>query len=230
MSDSDNAALTVLVVEDEPKLAEVLCEYLEQAGYTSHWLADGADVVDWVKVNQPALMVLDLMLPHKDGLTIFREVRAFSDVPVIMATAKVEEIDRLLGLELGADDYVCKPYSPRELMARIRNILRRVNLPVATLVEESRLVLDDARMEARFQGEKLDLTPVEYRLLSQLFAHLGKVYSRAQLMDCIYDDHRIVTDRAVDSHIKNLRKKLHEVDADSDLIRSVYGVGYKLEL
>jgi len=230
MSDGLGETLTVLVVEDEPKLAEVLCEYLEHAGYQSHWLADGAEVVDWVKSHEPALLVLDLMLPHKDGLTIFREVRAFSDVPVIMATAKVDEIDRLLGLELGADDYVCKPYSPRELIARIRNILRRVAVPVTRLVEEGRLVLDDEGMEARFQGEKLDLTPVEYRLLSQLFSHLGKIYSRAQLMDCIYDDHRIVTDRAVDSHIKNLRKKLHDVDAESDLIRSVYGVGYKLEL
>jgi len=208
----------------------VLCEYLEHAGYQSHWLVDGAEVVDWVKGHEPALLVLDLMLPNKDGLTIFREVRAFSDVPVIMATAKVDEIDRLLGLELGADDYVCKPYSPRELIARIRNILRRVAVPVTRLVEEGRLVLDDEGMEARFQGEKLDLTPVEYRLLSQLFSHLGKIYSRAQLMDCIYDDHRIVTDRAVDSHIKNLRKKLHDVDAESDLIRSVYGVGYKLDV
>lgn len=220
----------VLVVEDEPKLAEVLCEYLEQAGYASHWLADGAEVVDWVKEHKPSLMVLDLMLPNKDGLTIFREVRAFSNVPVIMATAKVDEIDRLLGLELGADDYVCKPYSPRELMARVRNILRRISTPVTTLVADSQLVLDEARMEARFRGDKLDLTPVEYRLLSQLFAHPGKVYSRTQLMDCIYDDHRIVTDRAVDSHIKNLRKKLHQVDTESELIRSVYGVGYKLDL
>lgn len=221
---------TVLVVEDEHKLADVLCEYLQQAGYQTKHLDDGAAVVTWVKTHHPALIVLDLMLPNKDGLSIFRDIRTFSEVPVIMATAKVEEIDRLLGLELGADDYICKPYSPRELIARIRNILRRVTTPATTLKTDSDLTLDDERMEARFRQQTLDLTPVEYRLLKQLFTYPGKVYSRTQLMDCIYDDHRIVTDRAVDSHVKNLRKKLHDVDADNELIRSVYGVGYKLDL
>ncbi|MGV6810500.1 MAG: response regulator [bacterium] len=222
----------ILVVEDEPKLAQVLLEYLQQVGYQTHWLEDGLAVIPWVREHEPDLIILDLMLPNRDGIDIFRELRMFSDIPVIMATARVDEIDRLLGLELGADDYVCKPYSPRELVVRVKNILRRfqrVSAIPQAMAQQTPLTIDSDYMEARINGRKLDLTPVEFRLLKHLFDNLAKIYSRAQLLDFIYDDHRIVSDRAVDSHIKNLRRKLNRAFPDRELIKSVYGVGYKLE-
>ncbi|HPE62257.1 MAG TPA: response regulator [Thiolinea sp.] len=225
----DNLQPSILIVEDEPKLAEVLLEYLQQAGFQGHWLDNGNGVIAWVKTNTPALIVLDLMLPGRDGLEVFKELRQFSAIPVIMATAKVDEIDRLMGLELGADDYVCKPYSPRELLARVRNILRRANLSQQEILSATGVETDLERMEARLNGQVLNLTPVEFRLLHQLATHPGKVFSRAQLMDCVYDDHRVVTDRAVDSHVKNLRRKMETVQPEFEAIRSIYGVGYKFD-
>lgn len=220
---------TILVVEDEPKLAEVLVEYLQQAGFATHWIARGDEAMDWIRVQSPALVILDLMLPGKNGIEIFRELRQFAPVPVIMATAKVDEIDRLLGLELGADDYVCKPYSPRELVARVKNILRRAQMSPQEVKAHSGVETDPERMEARLNGEVLNLTPVEFRLLHQLSGNPGKVYSRAQLLDCVYDDHRVVTDRAVDSHVKNLRRKMEASMPECDAIKSIYGVGYKFD-
>jgi two-component system response regulator BaeR len=220
---------SILIVEDEPKLAEVLQEYLQQSGFKVAWLANGLEVVAWVREQQPDLIILDLMLPGKDGLQIFREVRQFTDTPIIMATAKVDEIDRLVGLELGADDYVCKPYSPRELVVRVKNILRRVATPVRELMVETGIEIDPERMEARINGQALILTPVEFRLLQQFVNNPGKVYSRNHLLDHLYNDHRIVTDRAVDSHIKNLRRKLEAALPETEVIRSVYGVGYKFD-
>lgn len=220
---------SILIVEDEPKLAEVLQEYLQQSGFKVAWLANGLEVVAWVREQQPDLIILDLMLPGKDGLQIFREVRQFTDTPIIMATAKVDEIDRLVGLELGADDYVCKPYSPRELVVRVKNILRRVATPVRELMVETGIEIDPERMEARINGQALILTPVEFRLLQQFVNNPGKVYSRNHLLDHLYNDHRIVTDRAVDSHIKNLRRKLETALPETEVIRSVYGVGYKFD-
>lgn len=225
----DYQAKHILIVEDEPKLAEVLQEYLQQTGFQVHWLANGLEVVAWVREQQPDLMILDLMLPGKDGLQIFREVRQFTDTPIIMATAKVDEIDRLVGLELGADDYVCKPYSPRELVVRVKNILRRVTTPARELLVETGIEIDAERMEARINGQALVLTPVEFRLLQQFVNNPGKVYSRNHLLDHLYNDHRIVTDRAVDSHIKNLRRKLEAAVPEQEVIRSVYGVGYKFD-
>lgn len=221
---------TILVVEDEPSLATVLCEYLNHAGFKTDVLDNGSAVVPNVKANQPDLIVLDLMLPEKDGLTIFREIRNFSKVPVIMATAKVDEIDRLLGLELGADDYVCKPYSPRELVARVKNILRRAEETLEPTQSEGPLVINEASMSAVLHGTSLVLTPAEFRLLNHLFQHMGQIFSRDQLMQKIYDDNRVVTDRTIDSHIKNLRKKFHEVSPDCDYIKSIYSVGYRLEI
>lgn len=220
---------SILIVEDEPKLAEVLQEYLQQSGFKVDWLANGLAVVAWVREAQPDLIILDLMLPGKDGLQIFREVRQFTDTPIIMATAKVDEIDRLVGLELGADDYVCKPYSPRELVVRVKNILRRATMPTRELLVETGIEIDADRMEARVNGQALVLTPVEFRLLQQFVNNPGKVYSRNHLLDHLYNDHRIVTDRAVDSHIKNLRRKLEAAIPDKEVIRSVYGVGYKFD-
>ncbi|MFT2098489.1 response regulator [Marinomonas sp. 2405UD66-6] len=217
----------ILVVEDEPTLSAILCEYFEHAGFEAKSLDDGAVVVDFVKQNAPDLIILDLMLPNRGGLDIYRDIRTFSQVPVIMATAKVEEIDRLIGLELGADDYICKPYSTREVVVRAKNILRRNDAPVQE--EQGDLVINELSMSAIFHQKALSLTPAEFRILSFLFKNKGKIFSRDQLMDNIYTDHRVVADRAIDSHIKNLRKKLADVDPSSDCIRSVYGVGYKFD-
>ena len=226
---TDFANKCILLVEDEPKLAQVVGEYLEQMGLRSHWLDHGTKVIPWVREHSPDLIILDLMLPGRDGIAIFRELRTFTDIPVIMATARVDEIDRLLGLELGADDYVCKPYSPRELVARVKNLLRRTLRPLQDQAADSGIDINAERMEVTINGCKLDLTPVEFRLLEHLFANPARVYSRAQLLDRLYDDRRVVTDRAIDSHIKNLRRKLQHVMPEQDLIKSIYGVGYKLE-
>ena len=178
-----------------------------------------------MRENKPDLILLDLMLPGRDGLDICREVRTFSDVPIVMVTARVEEIDRLVGLDLGADDYVCKPFSARELVARVKAILRRGRMPIATA-----LALDEERHSATLDGKALDLTPVEFRLLGALASAPGRVFSREKLLERLYADHRVVTDRTVDAHIKNLRRKLEEVRPGQDLVRSIYGVGYALEL
>lgn len=220
----------ILVVEDEPTLANVLCEYIEHSGMRSYQINNGGEVISWVKANQPSLIVLDLMLPVRDGLDIFRELRTFSQVPVIMATAKVDEIDRLLGLELGADDYICKPYSPREVIARIKNVLRRSENSNTDQSQQKDFMIDAPSMKAMLRGKELVLTPAEFKLLHFLYLNEGRIYSREQLMDRIYDDGRVVTDRTIDSHIKNLRKKLQEVDSECDYIKSIYSVGYKFEL
>lgn len=217
----------ILVVEDEPKLATLLRDYLINDGYEVCCVDNGLDVVPAVTVFQPRLILLDLMLPGRDGLEVCRELRTFSTVPVIIITAKVEEIDRLLGLELGADDYICKPFSPREVMARIKAILRRATPQDA--LQAPRLHIDEERYCAKFDGIALDLTPVELRLLKTLVTAPGRVFSRNQLLDRLYFDHRVVTDRTVDSHIRNLRRKLEHACPGQDPIRSIYGVGYKLE-
>lgn len=221
--------LQVLIVEDEVKLAELLRDYLLNEGYEVEMRHSGDGVVDAVRNNPPAMILLDLMLPGVDGLTICREVRAFSEVPIIMVTARIDEIDKLLGLDLGADDYICKPFKPREVVARVRAVLRR-----STIGFEKPLLpglhLDTERMEATFDGKSLTLTQAEFRLLQKLVDNPHRVFSRQQLIDAIYDDYRVVTDRSIDSHVKNLRHKLAEVMPEQDPIRSVYGVGYKLEL
>lgn len=217
----------VLIVEDEEKLAGILADYLRQANFEAHCLADGNKVVPWVREQQPALILLDLMLPGKDGMEICKEIRSFSDVPIIMLTARVEEIDRLLGLELGADDYICKPFSPREVVARIKAVLRR-SLGQQT-VQASGLTLNEGTYRAVLNGQDLDLTAVEFKLLHYLAGNPGRLFSRPQLMEKIYPDQRIVSDRTIDSHIKKLRKKIAATTPDQELIHSVYGVGYKFE-
>ncbi|WP_316366540.1 response regulator [Candidatus Thiodiazotropha sp. CDECU1] len=220
----------ILIVEDEPALADLLEDYLQAAGFLTTTLREGNGVVEAVRSDPPDLMLLDLMLPGKDGLEICREVRAFSDLPIVMVTARVEEIDRLLGLELGADDYICKPYSPREVVLRVKAILRRLRPATEPVPSSEKLALDESRFSARFQGVTLELTPVEFRLLKAFADQPGRVYSRAQLMNHLYTDQRVVSDRTVDTHVKNLRKKLNAVTPDEEVIRSIYGVGYKLEL
>ena len=220
----------ILVVEDEEKIANLLDDYLHASHFNTSLFNEGTGVVDWVKKNPVDLILLDLMLPGKDGMDICREIRQFSNVPIIMITAKVEEIDRILGLEIGADDYICKPFSPREVIARIKVIFRRINFAQTnSLLQDDGLQLDNDRYEAVYNHNKLDLTPVEFRLISTLHKTPGKVFSRDQLMTLSYSDNRIVTDRTIDSHIKNLRKKLQDAGAPQELIHSVYGVGYKYE-
>lgn len=224
LNNDELSSADILVVEDEPKLAALLRDYLQAAGHRVTCLDDGLAVVPAVRAAEPQLILLDIMLPGRDGLDICRELRSFSEVPIMLITARVEEVDRLLGLDLGADDYICKPFSPREVMARVRAILRRCP-PQAS----GGLQLDAATYRASYAGVELDLTPVEFRLLHCLAATPGRVYSRDQLMNRLYDDHRVVTDRTVDSHVKNLRRKLELVAPGQGLIHSIYGVGYKLE-
>ena len=218
----------ILIVEDEVATAEILADYLRLDGYKTHLLIDGLSVVAWVREHKPALVLLDLMLPGKSGLDICKEIRSFSSVPIIMTTARVEEIDRLLGLELGADDYICKPYSPREVVARVKTVLRRArNAPTPM---EAGLQMDESCYRATLNGHDLQLTAAEFRLLHYLAAHPGRVYNRQQLLNNIYPDERALNDRAIDNYIKNLRKKLSAVSRECELIHSVYGVGYKFEL
>lgn len=219
----------VLIVEDEEKLANILVDYFEQAQFSTFCVYDGAKVVEWVKANQPSIILLDLMLPNKDGMQICKELRQFTQVPIIMVTAKVEEIDRLLGLELGADDYICKPFSPREVVARVKAVLRRVQHTVQDS-NPTKLTIDESRYEASYAGKSLGLTAVEFQLLKPLCSEPGRIFTRELLMQNMYDDHRIVSDRTIDSHIKKLRKKLHEISPDEELIQSVYGVGYRLHV
>ncbi|MCS4268137.1 two-component system response regulator BaeR [Serratia sp. BIGb0163] len=229
MMETQNQPLQIMIVEDEPKLGQLLVDYLQAAGYATHWLTTGSEVVPAVHAHSPALILLDLMLPGSDGLTVCRELRRFTDIPVVMVTAKIEEIDRLLGLEIGADDYICKPYSPREVVARVKTILRRCYRPLDNTQEETQLHIDEPRFQASYQGQMLDLTPAEFRLLKTLASQPGNVFSREQLLNNLYDDYRVVTDRTIDSHIKNLRRKLELIDGEKSFIRSVYGVGYRWE-
>lgn len=220
----------ILVVEDEPKLAALIKDYLLAAGYAVETLANGLDVIPWLRAQPVDLVLLDLMLPGQDGIDVCRELRRFSDVPLVMVTARVDEVDRLIGLELGADDYVCKPFSPRELVARVKAILRRQrSAPPQEQLAAAGLLIDDQRYLATLNGVTLELTPVEFRLLKTLASAPGRVFSRQRLLDHLYTDHRVVTDRTVDSHIKNLRRKMQTVAPERDLIRSIYGVGYKFE-
>lgn len=216
----------VVIVEDDIDIADVLQMYLQAAGFNTKRFNDGNDVVHWVKDNSPALIVLDIYLPGKNGFTICEEVRAFSQVPIIMTTAKVEEVDRLIGLEIGADDYVCKPYSVKEVVARVKANLRRVN---NQLSPASKLILDGDSFCLSYQGQTINLTTIEFALFHLLYSNPRRIYSRAQILDLVYQDYRDVADRTVDSHIRNLRKKLNELPLENDLIRSIYGAGYKFE-
>jgi two-component system response regulator BaeR len=218
----------VLIVEDEPKLAELLRDYLVREGYQAAVLDRGDAVEPWVRANPVDLVLLDLMLPGKGGLDVCKGLRTFSDAAIVMVTARVEEIDRLLGLELGADDYICKPFSPREVVARVKAVLRRSKRREAP-ASDTPVALDEAGLRARVAGHDLDLTAVEFQLLKTLVAQPGRIFSRDQLIDAMYRDARVVSDRTVDSHVKKLRKKIADVLPDREIVHSVYGVGYKYE-
>jgi two-component system response regulator BaeR len=218
----------ILIVEDEEKLARIMADYLQQAGYQTSILLDGLDVINTIKTRSIDLVLLDLMLPGKDGLTLCRELREFSDIAIIILTARVEEIDRLLGLGIGADDYICKPYSPREVVARVKTILRRISPPESS---SSRiLTLDDDTYQVKVNQQVVELTAIEFNLLKILNKKPGRIYSRTQLIEMVYQDNRIVSERTIDSHIKKLRKKLNTLETDNELVQSVYSVGYKLIL
>jgi two-component system, OmpR family, response regulator BaeR len=217
----------VLIVEDETKIASLLNDYLVESGFESTVLYNGEDVEDWLTNNSTNIMLLDLMLPGKNGVDICKDVRKSSSLPIIMITAKVEEIDRLLGLELGADDYICKPFSPREVVARVKAVLRRSDSTED--LSDKGLVLDIDTYKAIINGEDLNLTAVEFQLLKVLSDQPGRIFSRSVLVDKIYNDGRVVSDRTIDSHIKKLRKKIAEKLPDIELIHSLYAVGYKFE-
>jgi len=217
----------VLIVEDETKLAALLRDYLAQEGYEVTMLHRGDEVEPWVRGHEVDLVLLDLMLPGKNGLDVCKALRASTDVAIIMVTARVDEIDRLLGLELGADDYICKPFSPREVVARVKAVLRRARR--GERAAEDGVKLDEAGYRATVAGRDLGLTAVEFQLLKVLTDHPGRIYTRDQLMDAMYRDERVVADRTVDSHIKKIRRKIAAVLPEREIVHSVYGVGYKYE-
>lgn len=218
---------TILVVEDEAELSSIIADYVVAAGYAVEVLADGQEALTRVRRSLPDLIVLDIMLPGMDGLALCRAVRTVSDVPIIFVTARVEEIDRLLGLEIGADDYLCKPFSPRELVGRIKAVLRR--RPGESPVVAPFLEVDEAMRRVVVRGHALALTPTEFDLLAALARRPGTVFSRARLLDLARGDQLDIADRSIDSHVKNLRRKLAEAAPGSDPIQSVYGVGYRLD-
>src|SRR5476649_2682466 len=226
---TERRGVRILIVEDEPKLAAVMADYLHIEGFETTSISDGAEVIPFIRTTPPSLMLLDLMLPGRNGMDICRELRQFSTLPVIILTARVDEADRLRGLEIGADDYICKPYSPREVVARVKAIIRRCYRPITAVRTPSPLKIDENRFKASFRDMPLDLTPAEFRLLKILAGAPGQVFSREALLDLLYDDYRVVTDRTIDSHIKNLRRKLESLADDVVFIRAVYGMGYRWE-
>ena len=221
----------VLIVEDETRLAELVADYLKQANFSVAVLAHGDGAVEWIRQHEPQMVILDLMLPGMDGLEICKRVRQFSNVPILITTARVDEIDRLLGLELGADDYLCKPYSPRELVLRVKAVLRRTASPFvpADNTTTARLQMNEARLEALMDDQSVSLTAVEFALLATLVRQPGRIFPRSALMTQIYSDHRVVSDRTIDSHVKKIRRKLSAIPGAEDFIHSVYGVGYRFE-
>ncbi|SEF34000.1 response regulator [Variovorax sp. NFACC27] len=223
----------IVIVEDETDIASVVQDYLRHAGYETEHFIDGQSALESIVATPPDLTLLDIMLPRLDGIEVLRRAREHTTHPIIMLTARIEEVDRLLGLELGADDYVCKPFSPRELVARVRAVLRRT-APGLALGSGSQndapgLVLDDVHWRASLEGTPLNLTRREFGLLQVLSRHPGRIFSRARLLELAYDDTVDVTERAIDSHVKNLRRKLGAVTPEHDWIRSVYGVGFAWE-
>lgn len=224
------SAAYVLVVEDDPRIAQLLLDYLRSEALQASTVADGALAVAEIRKHRPDLVILDVMLPGMDGVSVCRAVRQFSDVPIMMVTARVDEIDRLLGLQTGADDYVCKPFSPREVMARVHALLRRAQGRMMSAPVPPVWRIDENAMRIYWRGQALPLTPVEFRMLSLLMARPGRVYSREQLLAHAHGDLRDVSDRTIDTHVKNLRKKIQQLDAQADVLTSVYGVGYRFDV
>jgi two-component system response regulator BaeR len=217
----------VLVVEDDAKIAQLLLDYLRSEGFEAEAIGNGRDALRRMEKSLPAALILDLMLPGLDGIGVCRAVRRFSDVPILMLTARIDEGDRLLGLDTGADDYVCKPFSPREVMARVRALVRRAEGRVSTAGQA--WTVDEDGYRIAWRGEWLPLTPLEFRILRLLISRPGRVFPRSQLLDSLHADVRDVSDRAVDTHIKNIRRKIQAVDSRAECIHSVYGIGYRFD-
>jgi two-component system response regulator BaeR len=220
----------ILIIEDEVAIAEIVVDYLKRDGFETEHRVDGGEVQALITTGRFALILLDVMLPGADGFELCRAIRKVSAIPIIMMTARVEEIDRLIGLELGADDYICKPFSPREVVARVKAVLRR-HAPSERLnhVDHLPLEIDHDSFIVRLYGKKIDLTPSEFKLVAALGAKPGRVWARAQLLD-VFSGEKDVFDRTIDSHIKNIRKKIAQYFPELDLIQSVYGIGYRLEV
>jgi len=221
---------TILVVDDEPKIVQLARDYLEHAGFRVIEAANGPAALEAVRGRKPDLVVLDLGLPHMDGLDVTRALRKVSGVPVIMLTARAEESDKLVGLELGADDYMTKPFSPKELVARVRTVLRRSEAPPAPdeIIRAGELELDVPRMKLTVAGRVVEVTPTEFELLATLARQPGRIFTRAQLLDALHGVAFESFERAIDAHIKNLRRKIEADPRHPRSILSVYGVGYKL--
>lgn len=220
----------ILVVEDEAKLREVLRDYLEKEGYQVTCLDRGDTVIPLVKQSMPDLILLDIMLPGMDGLEVCRGIRSFSPVPILMLTARVEEIDCVLGLELGADDYICKPFRPREVMARVKAVLRRSRpepMTAPTRLKAGLIELNADTHQVTITGQEVKLTPIEFGLLRLMMEHPGRVFSRSELVSRVQGYDFEGYDRTVDTHIKNLRRKIAALLPDREVIGSVHGVGYK---
>lgn len=223
-----NAASRVLVVEDDRKISDLLLNYLRVDGYEATAVYDGREAVQQISQRAPDAVILDWMLPGLDGIGVCKAVRAFSDVPILMLTARVDELDRLLGLDTGADDYVCKPFGPREVVARVRALLRRASGRVIALPQP--WLVEEASFRISWLGQWLPLTRIEFMVFRTLLARPGRVFSRAQLLSSVHDSQRDISDRAIDTHVKNLRKKVQAIDPGCDCIASVYGLGYRFDL
>ncbi len=222
----------ILVVDDEPKVCDLIKAYLEKDGYEVILAGDGRSAVEQVRSHKPDLIVLDLNLPVMDGIEVFRTVRAVSDIPVIMVTARDDEVDKIVGLQLGADDYVTKPFSPRELAARVAAVLRRYSEgpKAATRLLTGDLLVDFDRHEVKYRDETVNLTSAEFKLLAVMARNPGRVFTRLQLMDSAFGETYEGYDRTIDAHIKNIRQKLNTVGGEEENpVVTVRGVGYKLE-
>ena len=220
---------TILVVEDEPSIAQIASDYLQHGGFGVITASNGVDALAQARAQRPDLIVLDLGLPRLDGLEVAKTLRREGDVPIIMLTARIDEADRLAGLELGADDYVTKPFSPRELVARVRSVLRRVDAAGGggDVLRRGDLVIDNGRMQVLRDGTPIDLTPTEFQLLAALAQKPGRIFTRAQLLDAVRGTDIDSFERAIDTHIKNIRRKIEPDSRRPRYIFTVYGMGYK---
>jgi DNA-binding response OmpR family regulator len=221
---------TILVVDDEPKIVQLARDYLEHAGFAVITAGDGPSALHAAKVRHPDLVVLDLGLPGLDGLEVLRTIRGVASTPVVVVTARDAELDKLLGLELGADDYVTKPFSPRELVARVRAVLRRSARAAepGDHIEAGDLALDVSRMRATVGGRAIDLTPTEFSLLATMAREPGRVFTRSQLLDALHGVAFEAYERAIDAHVKNIRRKLEPEPSRPRYVLTVYGVGYRV--
>jgi DNA-binding response OmpR family regulator len=224
------AVATILLVDDEPRIVQLVRDYLEHGGFTVLVASDGPSALRTARTGRPDLVVLDLGLPGIDGLDVARALRREGEVPIIMLTARTEESDKLVGLELGADDYLTKPFSPKELVARVRAVLRRaegLQSPSDVIRVGSDVELDVARMNARFAGRRVDLTKTEFQLVATMARQPGRVFTRAQLLDAVRGVAFESYERAIDAHIKNVRKKVEPDARSPQFILTVFGVGYR---